>query len=368
VTKPRIAIVLGTRPEIVKLSPLIDRIGRVGEPIVVHSGQHYSYELDRVFFDELALAAPRHQLGVGSGTQAEQVGLMLPAIEEVLRVERADLAVVQGDTNTALAGALAAAKIHVPVAHVEAGCRSGNRRMPEETNRILIDHCCDLHLAPNEEAVANLAAEGISGASVRLVGSTSVDAVLLQRRRAGARRAELLAHIGLAGDYAVATVHRAENTSEPVLGGILAALAELSRELPIVMPLHPRTRAAGAAPRAEAPDLRMVEPLGYLDMLALMSGARMVLSDSGGIQEEAPALGVPVVVVRRDTEWGDLLGPAGNVLAGNRPEEILAAARAVAARDRAPVDLPQIRARAGAADRIVDEIGAFLCRRLARPA
>ncbi|MBM3561187.1 MAG: UDP-N-acetylglucosamine 2-epimerase (non-hydrolyzing) [Alphaproteobacteria bacterium] len=362
----RIVLVLGTRPEIVKLSPVINLLG--DRAVLVHSGQHYSYSLDRVFFEELGLPEPRHQLAVGSASHGVQVGRLLPGIEAVLRREGATAAVVQGDTNTALAGALAAAKIHVPVVHVEAGCRSGNRRMPEETNRILIDHAADLHLAPNDEAVANLAREGIGPKTTRLVGSTSVDSCRLQHPRAASRLTQLRERLGLHGGYAVATVHRAENTDPAILPGILDALAELSRVLPVALPLHPRTRDAGAATYADVPGLRVIEPLGYLDMLALMGGARMVLSDSGGIQEEAPALGVPVVVMRRETEWGDLLGPRGNLLAGNDGAGILAAAAKVLDRPPPAVDLPQIDARAGAGARIVAAIDDLLAGRVGRAA
>ena len=362
---PRVAFVLGTRPEIVKLSPVVHAAGGRFDPVLVHTGQHYSYEMDRVFFEELELPEPAHALGVGSGSHGAQTGAMLAGCERVFAGERPAAVVVQGDTNTALAGALAAAKMHLPVVHVEAGCRSGNRAMAEEINRVLVGRCADLHLAPHEEAVANLVAEGTPRAWIHLVGSTAVDACRLHAPRALVRRAPLLARLGVTGEYAAATIHRAENTVPGVLEGIMEALAELSLELPVVLPLHPRTRQAGAGPRPGAPALHVIEPLGYLDALALFGGARLVVSDSGGVQEDAPALGVPVVVARNDTEWGDLIGPTGNVLAGNAPAGILAAARAVLARRPPLVDLPLLAARAGAAERIVEAMGGLLAARAA---
>jgi UDP-N-acetylglucosamine 2-epimerase (non-hydrolysing) len=353
---PRLTVVLGTRPEIVKLSPLLALLPPDSFTLV-HTGQHYSFAMDELFFRELALPAPMHALGIGSGQHGAQTGAMLAGIERVVLDDRPDAVIVQGDTNSALAGALAAAKQHVPVIHLEAGCRSGNRAMPEELNRILVGRCADLHLAPHQEAVDNLAHEGIAGDQVQLIGSTSIDACRLQAGRAADRRSALLRELEVTGEYAVATLHRAENTTPEVLPGIMDALAELSRRLPVVLPLHPRTRAAGAGPRADAPNLRVIEPVGYLGALALFGGARLVLSDSGGIQEEAPALGTPVVVMRGDTEWGDLLGPSGNVLAGNQREGILSAAAEVLARGRR-VELPQLEARAGAAERAAAAIAA----------
>jgi UDP-N-acetylglucosamine 2-epimerase len=285
---------------------------------------------------------------------------MLAALERILLDAPPRAVLVQGDTNTALAGALAAAKQHMPVVHLEAGCRSGNRLMPEELNRVLVDQCADLNLAPNDAAVANLRREGIREQTIRLVGSTAVDASRLYAPRAAARRPGLLARLGVDGEYAFATVHRAENTIPDVLEGIVAALVELSRELPIVFPVHPRTRAAGVRIPDDASGLRLVEPLGYLDALALVGGARIVLTDSGGLQEEAPALGTPVVVMRRETEWDDLLGPKGNLLAGNDREGIVRAARQLLARPERGVDLPALALRQGAAERALAELELFL--------
>jgi UDP-N-acetylglucosamine 2-epimerase (non-hydrolysing) len=349
-------VVLGTRPEIVKLSPVIAQLERAGSSLLVHSGQHYSYEMDRVFFEDLRLPEPAHKLAIGSGSHGWQVGGLLTALDNLISRERPDAVLVQGDTNTTLSGALAAAKLHVPVVHLEAGCRSGNRHMPEEINRVLVGRCADLHLAPNQEAADNLLREGTDEAAIEVIGSTGVDACQRNAAPAADRRPALLRKLGIAGDYALATVHRAENTEPEILAGIMDALAELSRQLPIVVPLHPRTRAAGAGPRDDAPGLLIVEPLGYLDNLALIGGARVVLTDSGGIQEEAPALGVAAVVMRQETEWGDLLGPSGNVLAGNRRDGILAGARSVLARPRVPVVLDALQQRAGAADRAVAAI------------
>jgi UDP-N-acetylglucosamine 2-epimerase len=356
---PDLAVVLGTRPELTKLSPLIARLPRRLTFSLIHTGQHYSYEMDRIFFEELALPEPDHQLGVGSGSHGAQTGAMLAAIERILLADRPRAVVVQGDTNTALAGALAAAKQHVPVVHLEAGARSWNRAMPEEINRVLVDQCADLNLAPTEEAVANLRREGVPESTIRLIGSTSVDACRLHAPRAAARRPGLLGRLGISGDYAFATVHRAENTRPEVLPGIYGALAELSRDLPIVLALHPRTRGSGV-PLPDEPALHVVDPLGYLDALALVGGARLILTDSGGLQEEAPALGTPAVVMRRDTEWADLVGPTGNVLAGNDRDGIVRAAHEVLARASGRVDVPWIEARVGAGERAVAEIERLL--------
>ena len=352
-----VATVYGTRPEIIKLAGIIDALGEKASTI--YSGQHFDQLLSDVFFEELDLSAPDVMLAVGGRRRGQQIGELVLRLEERFAAQRPAVVVVQGDTNTALAGALAAAKQHIPVVHLEAGARSWNRAMPEEINRVLADQCADLNLAPTEEAVANLRREGVRESTIRLIGSTSVDACRLHAPRTAARRAGLLGRFGISGDYAFATVHRAENTRPEVLPGIYAALAELSRDLPIVLALHPRTRAIGV-PLPDEPALQAIDPLGYLDALALVGGARLILTDSGGLQEEAPALGTPAVVMRRDTEWADLLGPTGNVLAGNDRDGIVRAAHEVLARASERVDVPWIEARVGAGERAVAEIERLL--------
>jgi UDP-GlcNAc3NAcA epimerase len=308
----KIVTIVGARPQFVKaavVSAELRRLPGVRE-VLVHTGQHYDPALSDIFFHELGLPAPDHHLGIGSGGHGFQTGAMLGALEVVLQAEKPDMVMVYGDTNSTLAGALAASKLRIKLAHVEAGLRSFNRDMPEEINRVLTDHVSDLLLAPTETSVANLAREGISGAKVRLVGDVMYDAALAFADRSDG--AALLGHFGVsAGRYVLATIHRAENTDNPErLAAILDGLTEASRHCPVVMPLHPRTRAAleryGLQDRARA-GARLIEPLGFFDMLAAEKNARAVVTDSGGVQKEAYLFGVPCLVVRKETEWTELV-------------------------------------------------------------
>jgi UDP-N-acetylglucosamine 2-epimerase (non-hydrolysing) len=336
-----ILTVLGTRPEIIKLSPLIPLLAEQFNHVLVHSGQHYSFAMDARFFEELALPTPDFALNVGSAAHGEQTARMLSRLEPILLDARPDAVVVQGDTNTTLAGALAAAKLQIPVVHVEAGCRSFNRAMPEELNRVTVDHLATLLCAPDAAAVGHLRAEGIAGRRVALVGSTAVDACL--RARGLAERSQVLERFGLApGAYLALTLHRAENTTPETLPGILAALAELATAEPIVFPVHPRTAAALAAQNlALPPGVIACEPLGYLDTLRLVGEARALLTDSGGLQEEAAVLGTPALILRRETEWQELVDAGVHTLAGNTPATISAAA----ARALDPASLARARQR-----------------------
>lgn len=321
---------LGTRPEIIKLSPLIPLLAERFTHVLVHSGQHYSYDLDARFFAELDLPAPDHALNVGSANHGEQTARMLSRLEPILLAVQPDAVVVQGDTNTTLAGALAAAKLHIPVVHVEAGCRSFNRAMPEELNRVVVDHLAALLCAPDAASVGHLRAEGIADGRVAMVGSTAIDAC--ERARPLAARATILEQLGLApGSYLALTLHRAENTTPEILPGMLAALAELAAAEPIVFPVHPRTAAALKAQALSLPaGVIPCEPLGYLDTLRLVGAARALLTDSGGLQEEAAVLGTPALILRRETEWQSLVEAGFHTLAGNTPATILpAAARAL---------------------------------------
>jgi UDP-N-acetylglucosamine 2-epimerase (non-hydrolysing) len=356
----RILTLLGTRPEIVKLSPLIPLLRERFEHLLVHSGQHYSEELDARFFAELELPAPDFALGVGSASHGEQTARMLSRLEPILRDTRPDAVLVQGDTNTTLAGGLAAAKLQIPVVHVEAGCRSFNRAMPEELNRVLVDHLSTLLCAPDAAAVSHLRAEGIAGPRVALVGSTGVDACV--RARPLAARSTLLERLGLGpGGYLACTLHRAENTVPAVLPGLLAALGALAAAEPIVFPVHPRTAAALAAQGLTLPrGVIACEPLGYLDMLRLVGEARALLTDSGGLQEEAAVLGTPALILRRETEWQALVESGIHALAGTTPDEILACAAwalepAALARARTRGGLQQ-----GASLRIAELVGALV--------
>jgi UDP-GlcNAc3NAcA epimerase len=301
----RIVSVVGTRPQLIKAAALSPALRRHHDEVFVDTGQHYDDAMAGAFFSELGLPRPDHSLGIGGGTQAEQAGRMLPAIEAVLIAERPDAVLVYGDTNSTLAGALAAAKLDLPVAHVEAGLRSFDRRMPEEVNRVVADHVSRWRFAPTPTAVANLAAEGIAD-GVTLVGDLMQD--LAARVSAEVRDPRALAATGLGvepGAYLFATVHRAENRAPDAMAAWTLLLdAVASRDRPVILPLHPGTRAALEAEGIRLGDsVRVVEPQGYRTALALQLHAAAVLTDSGGVQREAAWLGVPCLVLRDRTEW-----------------------------------------------------------------
>ncbi|MCM2466084.1 non-hydrolyzing UDP-N-acetylglucosamine 2-epimerase [Methanoculleus oceani] len=313
----KIASIIGARPQFIKCAPVSRELRKEHEEILVHTGQHYDHGMSEVFFEELAIPKPDYNLGIGSGSHGHQTGAMLGAIEDVLEKEKPDVVLVYGDTNSTLAGALAAAKLHVPVAHVEAGLRSFDRRMPEEVNRVLTDHASDLLFCPTETAVRNLAAEGISE-GVFLVGDVMCDAMNYNRAVAE-ERSRILEEVGVRpGEYFVVTVHRPSNTdSRENMCAILSALGEAER--PVVFPVHPRTRKhlSEHGLLAEMPEnVRVVEPLGYLDMLHLMAHTEKILTDSGGVQKEAYMLGVPCITLRENTEWVETVEAGWNVLVG----------------------------------------------------
>ena len=315
-----IVSIVGARPQFVKAS-VVSRTLRLGgiREVLVHTGQHYDAGMSAVFFEELDIPKPDRDLGVGSGTHARQTGAMLVGIEQLLTDDRPDAVLVYGDTNSTLAGALAAAKMHVPVAHVEAGLRSFNRRMPEEINRVMTDHLSSLLFCPTETAVRNLAAEGVTR------GVVSTGDVMLEATRHFAGIAAVRAPLsGLTplepGQYAGATVPRAENTDDAVrLRGILEGLGRIG--MPVILPLHPRTarRLDGIGIPG---NVEIREPAGYLAMLTLVRNARCILTDSGGLQKEALWLGVPCVTLREETEWVETLSGGWNRLAGADPERI----------------------------------------------
>jgi UDP-N-acetylglucosamine 2-epimerase len=332
----RIVSVVGTRPQVIKAAALVPALRARHDERFVDTGQHYDEAMAGSFFAELGLPRPDRSLGIGGGTQAEQTGRMLPAVEAVLLDERPDAVLVYGDTNSTLAGALAAAKLAIPVAHVEAGLRSFDRRMPEEVNRVVADHCSRWLFAPTPAAVANLAAEGISD-GVSLVGDLMQD--LAARVSAEVRDPSALTGLALAADlgltpggYLFATIHRAENRAPTAIAawaGLLGAVARPDR--PVVLALHPGTAAAlEAAGGALPPDVRVVPPQGYRTALTLQLHAAAVLTDSGGVQREAAWLGVPCLVLRDRTEWIEAVADSGGrmVVVG------LDAARAVAELDR----------------------------------
>ena len=315
----KVLSVVGARPQFIKagvVSRALRRTTGVGE-VVVHTGQHYDENMSEVFFRELEIPKPDYHLGIGGGTHGQNTGRMLEAIERVLLDEKPDWVLVYGDTDSTLAGALAAAKLHIPVAHVEAGLRSFNRRMPEEINRVLTDHVSDLLFAPTETAVQNLLREGISSDKVHLVGDVMYDAALYYGEKAE-QKSQILPRLGLRPkEYVLATLHRAENTDDPMrLRVILEALAQVHQEMPVVFPVHPRTRK-----RAEAFGLASllnhvmaIEPVGYLDMLMLEKNARLIATDSGGVQKEAFFYRVPCVTLREETEWVELVELGWNQL------------------------------------------------------
>jgi UDP-N-acetylglucosamine 2-epimerase (non-hydrolysing) len=322
----KILTLLGTRPEIIKLSPLIALLPERFDHVLVHSGQHYSYEMDAQFFEELRLPAPDYMLNVGSASHGEQLARMLSRLEPILQSERPDVVLVQGDTNTTLAGGLGAAKLNIPVVHVEAGCRSFNRAMPEELNRVLVDHLASLLFVADEAAQRNLQHEGVDAARCFLVGSTAIDAC--ERNRAYVDNSTILEQQDVApGSYLALTLHRAENTHPAVLPDIVGALAVLAERFPIVFPMHPRTAAALEAQGLQlSPRIRVCPPLGYIDTLRLVGAAHALLTDSGGLQEEAAVLGTPALILRQETEWQELVDAGLHTLAGNSRAAILATA------------------------------------------
>jgi UDP-N-acetylglucosamine 2-epimerase (non-hydrolysing) len=324
----KIVSIVGARPQFIKCAPVSRELRKEHEEVLVHTGQHYDHGMSEVFFEELAIPKPDYNLNIGSGTHGHQTGTMLGAIEDVLEKENPDVVLVYGDTNSTLAGALAAAKLHVPVAHIEAGLRSFDRRMPEEVNRVLTDHASDLLFCPTETAVRNLAAEGVTE-GVFLVGDVMCDAMEYNRAVAE-ERSRVLEEVGVRpGEYLVVTVHRPSNTdSRENMAAILGALGDAGR--PVVFPVHPRTRKylSEYGLLAEMPEnVRIIEPLGYLDMLHLMAHAEKILTDSGGIQKEAYMLGVPCITLRENTEWVETVEAGWNVLVGARREKILEAIR-----------------------------------------
>jgi UDP-N-acetylglucosamine 2-epimerase (non-hydrolysing) len=322
-----ISLILGTRPEIIKFSPIIRICESRKIPFfTLHTGQHYSYAMDRIFFEELGLPQPEFNIDAGSGLHGEQTGKILAGVEKVLIDEKPDVVLVQGDTNTVLAGSLAAAKLHIPVGHVEAGLRSFDRSMPEEINRVVADHISAFLFAPTETARRYLVDEGIPDEKITITGNTVVDAVL--QNLDIARRKEIPAELRemTTRKFLLVTAHRAENVdSRERLKGILEGLSMLHRELdmPVVYPVHPRTEKMMKQFGLNAPGVTLMKPLGYLEFLKLESEATLILTDSGGLQEESCILGVPCVTLRDNTERPETIQVGSNVLAGTNPSSIV---------------------------------------------
>lgn len=319
----KIATVIGARPQFIKASAVSRALveNAVTTEVLIHTGQHYDNNMSAVFFQELEIPAPQYNLGVGSGPHGEQTGRQLAAIEKVLIQEKPDWVLVYGDTNSTLAGALAAAKLHIPVAHVEAGLRSFNKSMPEEINRILTDQCSDLLFTPTTAAIGNLAREGIAPQRVHEVGDVMYDVALHYGEKAGAR-SRILADLQLIpGEFILATIHRAANTDDPErLRIIIEALLTCSETMPVVFPVHPRTRhklesiSTFNTQLSACPRLRLLDPVGYLDMVTLEKHAAVIATDSGGVQKEAFFYGVPCVTLREETEWVELVDAGWNRL------------------------------------------------------
>lgn len=326
----KICMILGTRPEIIKMSPIIRECHRQDlDYSIIHTGQHYSYDMDALFFEELELPQPKHKLNVGSGSHAEETGKMLIRIEKVLVEEKPDIVLVLGDTNTVLAGAVAAAKLHIAVGHIEAGMRSYDRNMPEEINRILTDHISDYLFAVTYNARKILVGEGLPGEKVFVTGSTIVEAVL-QHIEIASRKVESRLDLEPSA-YFLVTCHREENVDIPQrLGSILKGLGMLYDEfkLPLIYTAHPRAQKNIKRFGLDIPaGVELIKPAGFLEFLQLERNAKLILTDSGGVQMEACILHIPCVTLRQSTEWVETVELGANTLAGCESENILQSAR-----------------------------------------
>lgn len=342
----KICTIIGARPQFIKAAAVSraiaehNRFSNNSAPltphplsvteVIIHTGQHYDDGMSAIFFRELEIPEPRYNIGIGSGSHGKQTGEMLAAIEKILISETPDWVLVYGDTNSTLAGALAAAKLHVPVIHVEAGLRSFNRRMPEEINRVITDHLSTLLFCPSQVSADNLVSEGISK-GISIVGDVMADALQFAAAKV-AKNVDIFHRLNIERKgYCLATIHRAENTDEPGrLNSIISALLKLVESVPVVLPLHPRTKKILEAthPALLTPDaaLKIIDPLGYFDIIALEQSSRMIFTDSGGMQKEAYWLKVPCITLRDETEWVETAESGWNIIAGANYEKIIDAA------------------------------------------
>jgi UDP-N-acetylglucosamine 2-epimerase (non-hydrolysing) len=334
----KISVILGTRPEIIKMAPLLKILQeKRADFFTLHTGQHYSYELDKVFFEQLEITQPKYNIETGSGSHAEETGKMLIGIEKILIGEKPDIVLVEGDTNSVLAGALAAVKLGIRVGHVEAGLRSYDRTMPEEINRVIADHISDYLFAPTRSARELLLREGISQFKVYLTGNTIVDAVY-QNLELSRRKIDISGKFQLKPQqYFLATLHRQENTdNEERFTSILEGLSQVAaiHHLPVVYPIHPRSRKIMDRLGRRPENIKIIDPVDFLSFLQLESNARLILTDSGGVQEEACILRVPCVTLRDNTERPETLEAGANLLVGATAERIVEGAETMLARGR----------------------------------
>jgi UDP-N-acetylglucosamine 2-epimerase (non-hydrolysing) len=333
-----LAFVVGTRPEIIKMAPVIRECQKQGVAnLIIHTGQHYSYEMDRLFFEELELRDPNYMLGVGSGTNAEQIGKILVGVETVLVKEEPEVVLVEGDTNSVFAAAFAATTLHIEVGHVEAGLRSRDAFMREEVNRILTDHISNFLFAPTADAKRNLLSEGISANKISVTGNTIVDAVR-ENLQIAKKRANILEELDIdSKNYFLVTAHRQENVDSKVrLHGILEGLKRLHDEYdaPIIFPMHPRTKKRVAEFDLALDGIASTSPTGFLEFLTLEANADLIITDSGGVQEEACILKVPCITVRDNTERPETLAVQSNLVVGTEPDRIVDGARAMLNKSR----------------------------------
>ncbi|MBS0617810.1 MAG: UDP-N-acetylglucosamine 2-epimerase (non-hydrolyzing) [Spirochaetes bacterium] len=329
--KKKILTIVGARPQFIKAAVVSRRLKQADwvQEIIVHTGQHYDPEMSDIFFSEMDIPTPGYNLEIGSGSHGTQTGKMMQAIEEVFLKEKPDCVLVYGDTNSTLAGALVAAKLHITLAHVESGLRSGNKKMPEEINRICTDHVSDLLFVPTDTARQNLLHEGCAKSSIAMSGDVMYDAALFYATKSND---DILSELGLKPQcFLLATIHRAENTDSPQrLDAIFAALAELAHEIDVVLPLHPRTKRLLAERNFQNPNperLRIIGPVSYLQMIALEKNCALIATDSGGVQKEAYFFGRPCITLRDETEWVELVNAGYNRLAEANKDKILAAYR-----------------------------------------
>jgi len=333
----KIAVIVGTRPEIIKMAPVVRELENNGvNYFILHTGQHYSYNLDRVFFEQLRLKDAKYNLEIGSGSHAEQTGKILIGVGKVLEIEKPDIVLVEGDTNSVFAGALAAVKLHISVGHVEAGLRSYDKQMPEEINRTLTDHCSDYLFAPTPKAREILLGEGIFEDKVFVTGNTIVDAVY-QNLEIARETEDFLNTLHLTpSEYFLVTLHRQENVDDrarfaPILEGLDRLASEFG--LPVIYPIHPRSQKMMAEFGLKPQNVKLIEPTDFLRFLQLESNARLILTDSGGVQEEACVLKVPCVTLRDNTERPETIDVGANILAGASSDKMLACVKVMISRE-----------------------------------